>query len=102
MSEKEARDSGRNILMATYPMKRIKRAREMDETAGMVKILVDADSEEILGAAVLGIGGDEVINVFTAFMYTHQSYKLFRKAMLIHPTISELMPWVLDELKPLG
>jgi len=101
MSEQEARASGRNVLMATRPMSQIARAREKDETAGLVKILVDADSEQFLGAAILGIGGDEVINMFTPFMVTGLSYKLFRKAVLTHPTVAELMPWILDDLKPL-
>ena len=101
MSEKEARESGRNVLMGTRPMRRISRAKEKDETAGLVKILVDADTEEFLGAAILGVGGDEIINMFTAFMYTKQSYKLFRRAVLTHPTVAELMPWILDDLKPL-
>jgi pyruvate/2-oxoglutarate dehydrogenase complex dihydrolipoamide dehydrogenase (E3) component len=82
-------------------MKSIARAREKDETAGLVKILVDANTEEILGAAILGVGGDEVINMFTPYMYTGSSYKLFRKAVLTHPTVAELMPWILDDLKPL-
>ena len=101
MTEREARASGRNVLIATRPMKHIARAREKDETAGLVKILVDAESERFLGAAILGIGGDEIINMFTPFMYTGQSYKLFRKAVLTHPTVAELMPWILDDLKPL-
>ncbi len=101
MSEKEARASGRNVLMATRPMKYISRAKEKDETAGLVKILVDADTEEFLGATILGIGGDEIVNMFTPFMYTKQPYKLFRKAVLAHPTVAELMPWILDDLKPL-
>jgi pyruvate/2-oxoglutarate dehydrogenase complex dihydrolipoamide dehydrogenase (E3) component len=101
LSEKEARTSGRNIWMATRPMSQISRAREKDETAGLVKILVDMDSEEIVGAVILGVGGDEVINVFAPFMYTRSSYKLFRKSVLTHPTVSELLPWILDDLKPL-
>ncbi len=101
MSEKEARQSDRNVLMATRPMKYISRAKEKDETAGLIKILVDADSEEILGASIIGIGGDEIINMFTPFMYTKQSYKLFRRAVLTHPTVAELIPWILDDLKPL-
>ena len=101
LSEKEARASGLNVLMATRPMKHISRAKEKDETAGLVKILVDADSEKFLGATILGVGGDEIINMFTTFMYTGQSYKLFRKAVLTHPTVAELMPWILDSLKPL-
>jgi len=102
MNEKEARESGRNVLMATRSMKEITRAKEKDETAGLVKILVDADTEQFLGAAVLGVGGDEIINMFTPFMYTGQSYKLFRKAVLTHPTVAELMPWILDDLRPLA
>lgn len=101
MSEKEARDSGRNVLMATRPMSRISRAKEKAETAGFIKILVDADSEEFLGVAILGVGGDEIINVFTPFMWAKQSYKLFRKAVLNHPTVAELLPWILDDLAPL-
>lgn len=101
MSEKAARASGKNLLMATRPMKTISRAKEKDETAGLVKILVDADTEQFLGAAILGVGGDEIINMFPPFMMTKQSYKLFRKAVLIHPTVAELMPWILDDLKPL-
>jgi len=101
MTEREARASGRDVLMATRPMNQIARAREKDETEGLVKILVDADTETFLGAAVLGVGGDEVVNMFTPFMYTNQSYKLFRKAVLTHPTVAELMPWILDDLKPL-
>ena len=99
MSEQEARASGRHVLMATRAMKHIARAKEKDETAGLVKILVDADTEQFLGAAVLGVGGDEVINMFTPFMVTGQSYKLFRKAVLTHPTVAELMPWILDDLR---
>jgi pyruvate/2-oxoglutarate dehydrogenase complex dihydrolipoamide dehydrogenase (E3) component len=102
MSEMEARESGRNVLMATKLMKHISRAKEKDETAGSVKILVDADTEEFLGVAILGVGGDEIISMFTTFMYTKQSYKLFRKVVLTHPTIVELMPWTLDDLKLLN
>ncbi|MEM7536571.1 MAG: mercuric reductase [Chloroflexota bacterium] len=102
MSEKDARASGRNVLMATRPMSRISRAVEKDETAGLVKLLVDADSEEFLGATILGVGGDEIINMFTPFMQTKQSYKLFRRAVLTHPTVAELMPWILDDLAPLA
>lgn len=101
MNEKQARASNRNVLMATRPMKHISRAKEKDETAGLVKILVDADTEEILGATILGVGGDEIISMFPPFMVTGQSYKLFRRAVLTHPTVAELMPWILDDLTPL-
>jgi pyruvate/2-oxoglutarate dehydrogenase complex dihydrolipoamide dehydrogenase (E3) component len=63
--------------------------------------LVDADTEQFLGVAILGVGGDEVVNMFTPFMVTGQSYKLFRRAVLTHPTVAELMPWILDDLRPL-
>ena len=87
--------------MATRNMSRISRAREKDETDGLIKIIVDADTEEFLGVTILGIGGDEIINVFAPFMMTKASYKLFRKTVLTHPTVAELLPWILDDLKPL-
>ncbi len=101
MSEKEARESGRNVLMATKPMAHISRAKEKDETAGLIKILVDADTEEFIGVTILGVGGDEIINIFAPYMYAKQSYKTFRKAVFTHPTVGELIPWILDELQPL-
>ncbi len=101
MTEREARESGRNVLMATRPMAAISRAKEKDETAGMIKILVDADTEEFLGVSILGVGGDEIINIFAPFMYARQSYRTFRKAVFTHPTVGELLPWILDDLQPL-
>lgn len=101
INEKEARASNKNILMATRPMSRISRAREKDETDGLIKIFVDADTEEFLGVTILGIGGDEIINIFAPFMLTKASYKLFRRAVFTHPTVAELLPWILDDLKPL-
>ncbi|MEM8860319.1 MAG: FAD-dependent oxidoreductase, partial [Chloroflexota bacterium] len=101
MSEKQARESDRNVLMATRSMSRISRAKEKDETDGLIKILVDADTEEFLGVTILGIGGDEIINIFAPFMMAKASYKLFRKTVLTHPTVAELLPWILDDLKPL-
>jgi pyruvate/2-oxoglutarate dehydrogenase complex dihydrolipoamide dehydrogenase (E3) component len=101
MNETQARASGRNVLMAKSPMNRIARAREKRETNGIVKILVDADTEEFLGATVFGTGGDEVIGAFAVFMQTRQSWKQFRRVVFPHPTISELMPWIMDGLKPL-
>lgn len=102
MSEHQARESGRNVLMATLPMAAISRAKEKAETAGFIKILVDADTEEFIGVSILGVGGDEIINIFAPYMYTKQSYKSFRKAVFTHPTVGELIPWILDDLKPLG
>ena len=102
MSEKEALESGRNVLMATKPMAHISRAKEKGETAGLIKILVDADTEEFIGVTVLGVGGDEIINIFAPYMLAKQSYKTFRKAVFTHPTVAELLPWTLDDLQPLN
>ena len=101
MSEKDARKSDKNILMATYPMEDVSRAKEEGETVGLIKILVDADSEQILGATVFGIGGDEIIHVFTNFIATGASYKVMRDALPVHPTVAELMPTILKQLEPL-
>jgi len=101
LTESEARQSGRNVLMATRPMSAIARAKEKDETAGLIKILVDADTEEFIGVSILGVGGDEIINMFAPYMYAKQSYKTFRQAVFAHPTVGELLPWILDDLSPL-
>lgn len=102
MSEKEAIASGKNVLKATRPMSKISRAKEMGETHGFAKLLVDADTDKILGAAVLGPGGDEIINMFAAIMHSDIPCKEYRKVVLVHPTVSELMPWALDWLEPVN
>lgn len=102
MSEKEAVAAGKNVLKATRPMSKISRAKEMGETNGFAKLLVDADTDKILGAAVLGPGGDEIINMFAAIMHSNIPCKEYRKVVLVHPTVSELMPWVLDGLEPVN
>jgi len=99
LSEKEALASGRKVLKATKPMSSISRAKEMGETQGFAKLLVDADTDLILGAAILGPGGDEVINMFATIMHSNIPCREYRKVVLVHPTISELMPWVLDNLE---
>ncbi len=96
MSEKEALASGRKILKATRPMANISRAKEMGETKGFAKLLVDGDTDQILGASILGVGGDEIINMFAAIMHSGIPCRNYRQVMLVHPTVSELMPWVLD------
>ncbi len=101
MNETEARASGRKVLIARAPMTRVARAREKRETNGLVKILVDAETEQILGATVFGTGGDEVIGSFAAFMSSGLSWKHFRRVVFPHPTVSELMPWIMDGLTPL-
>ena len=99
MSEKEALATGRKILKATRPMKHISRAKEMGETNGFAKLLVDGESDQILGAAILGPGGDEIVNMFAAIMASRIPCVHYRRVVLAHPTVSELMPWVLDGLK---
>ena len=81
-------------------MTRVGRAVEKGETNGFIKILVDGDSEQILGAAILGTGGDEVIHCLLDLMYAKAPYTVMQRAMHIHPTVSELLPTILGELKP--
>ena len=101
LTEAQVRKSGRKALMATRAMKRISRAKEKGETQGFMKILVDAESKQILGASILGIEGDEVIHSILDVMYSRQPYTVIQRAVHIHPTVSELIPTMLGDLKPL-
>lgn len=101
MTEAQARASERNILIGKRPMSRIARAKEKGETKGFMKILVDADTQKILGAAILGIEGDEIIHSIIDMMYADEPYTTIRDAVHIHPTVSELIPTVLENLEPL-
>jgi pyruvate/2-oxoglutarate dehydrogenase complex dihydrolipoamide dehydrogenase (E3) component len=101
LSEDEVRRSGREALIATMPMARVGRARERGETDGFMKALVDANSKQILGAAIHGIEGDEAIHTFIDIMTAGAPYPTLQYAMHVHPTISELVPTLLDGLKPL-
>lgn len=101
MTESEVRTSVRTALIAKREMKRIGRAREKGETAGFMKVLVDAESKQILGAAILGVGGDEIIHSILDVMYAKKPYTLIQRAVHIHPTVSELIPTMLADLKPL-
>ena len=101
MTEREVRESGRKALIGKMMMARVGRARERSETQGFMKILVDAETEKILGAAVLGIGGDEVIHSLLDVMYAGAPYTVIQRAMHIHPTVTELIPTMLGDLKPL-
>ncbi|MFW6231511.1 MAG: mercuric reductase [Spirochaetota bacterium] len=101
MSEAQAKQSGRSVLKGTMPMSNISRANEKYETAGMAKVLVDADSGQLLGATVFGTGGDEVISLLAAWMYTGLPYTELQKVVLVHPTVAELMPYLFDNLEPL-
>jgi len=100
MTDAEIRTSGRRALVAKYPMVRVSRAYEKGETQGFIKICVDAETEQILGAAILGIGGDEVIHVLLDVMYAKAPYTVIQRAMHIHPTVAEYLPTILAKLEP--
>lgn len=101
MTEREIRKSGRPALIGIRPMTKVGRAVEKGETEGFLKILVDAESKRILGAALLGTGCDEAIHCILDMMYAKAPYTTLQRAMHIHPTVSELIPTVLGDLKPL-
>ena len=84
------------------PMTRVSRAVENGEAKGLMKIVVDADSREILGAAILGPGGDEAIHGVLDMMAATQPYPVLQHAVPIHPTVSELIPTLLGELRPVS
>jgi len=102
MTDTEIRKSGRRALVGMRPMTRVGRAVEKGETKGFMKIAVAADSKEILGASILGTGGDEAVHCILDMMYAKAPYTLLQGAMHIHPTVSELIPTILGELKPLN
>jgi pyruvate/2-oxoglutarate dehydrogenase complex dihydrolipoamide dehydrogenase (E3) component len=101
MTEAAARESGREVLMATRPMTKVGRAQEKGETQGFMKILVDAETHDILGASILGVEGDEVVHSILDVMYARRPYTVIQRAVHIHPTVSELIPTLLGDLKPL-
>ena len=101
LSETEARASGAKLLRAKMPMQRVGRAREAGETQGFMKVIVDADSQRLLGAAILGLNGDEVIHSLLDVMAARQPYTVISRNMHIHPTVSELVPTLLQQLRPI-
>ncbi|HEX2829629.1 MAG TPA: FAD-containing oxidoreductase [Burkholderiales bacterium] len=101
MSEAEVRKSGRKALIGRMPMTRVGRARERGETQGFMKVLVDAGSKQFLGAALLGIEGDEVVHTIADLMYARAPYTVMQRAVHVHPTVSELLPTLLGSLEPL-
>lgn len=101
MTEREVRKSGRPALMGTRPMTKVNRAVEKGESEGFMKVLVDSETKEILGASILGVGGDEAVHCIVDVMYARAPYTTIQRAVHIHPTVSELIPTVLGDLKPL-
>ena len=101
ITEAEARKSGKPILIATRPMTRVSRAVEKGESLGFMKVLVDAETKLILGASLLGVGCDEAIHCLLDIMYARAPYTTISRAVHIHPTVSELLPTLLQSLQPL-
>lgn len=100
MTERQARAAGRPILVSTRPMNRVGRAVEKGETQGFMKIVADAETHQILGAAILGIEGDEAIHAIVNAMNARTPYPMLKWSVPIHPTVSELLPTLIGELKP--
>ena len=101
MTEEEVRHSGRKALIGKRPMTRVGRAVEKGETQGFMKVIVDAESHAILGAAILGVGGDEVVHGLLDAMYAKAPYATIQRAVHIHPTVSELVPTMIGDMQPL-
>jgi pyruvate/2-oxoglutarate dehydrogenase complex dihydrolipoamide dehydrogenase (E3) component len=101
MTETEVRKSGRPAIAVKHPMSKVGRAIEKGETQGFIKIAVDAETKQILGAAILGTGGDEVVQVLLDVMYAKAPYTVVQRAMHIHPTVAEFLPTVLSRLQPM-
>jgi len=100
MTETEARKTGKRLLVGKMAMAHVGRAREAGETQGFMKIVVDAASKQVLGAAILGLNGDEIVHSILDVMYADKPYTTIQRAMHIHPTVSELIPTLLGRLKP--
>jgi len=101
VTDSQARAGGRPLLGAQRPMSRVGRAIEKGETQGFMKIVVDAETRKILGAAILGTGGDEAIHGIIDMMNARASYPVLQRAVPVHPTVSELIPTMLGELQPI-
>ncbi|GAB2583860.1 mercuric reductase [Microlunatus antarcticus] len=102
MSLQDARDSGRNVLKGEVPMSSVSRARLESEETGVMRVLVDADTEEFLGATILGLQADDVVQVIGVAMQAGVRYPVVRDALPIHPTVSEFFPTILGSLEPLA
>jgi pyruvate/2-oxoglutarate dehydrogenase complex dihydrolipoamide dehydrogenase (E3) component len=102
MTEGQARASGRPLLVGTRPMTRVGRAVEKGETQGFMKVVVDAETRRILGASILGTGGDEAIHGVIDVVNAGVPYDVLERSVPIHPTVSELIPTMLSEIRPAG
>ena len=102
IKERDARAAGRPLLVGSRPMTRVSRAIEKGETQGLMKVVVDAETRKILGAAILGPGGDEAIHGILDVMHAGLTYDVLQRTMGIHPTVSELIPTILGEMRPVS
>lgn len=102
MTERQAREQGRKVLIGTRPMSRVGRARERSETRGFIKLIADAESQQFLGASIFGIEGDEAVHCIADLMYARAPYTTLQHAVHAHPTVSELLPTVAGEMKPVN
>jgi pyruvate/2-oxoglutarate dehydrogenase complex dihydrolipoamide dehydrogenase (E3) component len=102
ISLQEAKEKGLNVLVGYKEMKEVSRAKEKGETDGFMRVIVDADSNKILGATVLGVGGDEIISGILNVMYADAPYTVIRDSVQVHPTVSELIPTLLEGLEKEG
>jgi len=100
LTEAQARATGRSVRVATLPMADVGRAFEMGETRGFLKLIVDGDDRQILGASLLGVGADEVVHTLLDLMYAKAPYTVLERAMHIHPTVSEMLPVLVSRLEP--
>ncbi|MEX2503114.1 MAG: FAD-dependent oxidoreductase, partial [Trueperaceae bacterium] len=99
MTERQAIEAGHRVKVARRPMAKIARAKEEGRTEGLIKLVVDADDERLLGTTTFGLHGDELANLFAVFGATGQPWTTLRRTVLVHPTVAELVPWMLDDLK---
>jgi pyruvate/2-oxoglutarate dehydrogenase complex dihydrolipoamide dehydrogenase (E3) component len=102
MTEKEARASGQKLKMGSYAMSRVARAIERDETAGLMKVIINAETDRILGAAILGIEGGEIVQILGAMMLAGAPYTVLKGAVYIHPTLAEGFFGLMDSVKPVS
>jgi len=102
MTEKEARASGQKLKMGSYAMSRVARAIERDETAGLMKVIVNAETDRIIGAAILGIEGGEIVQILGAMMLAGAPYTVLKGAVYIHPTLAEGFFGLMDSVKPVS
>ena len=102
MTKKEALEKGYEILVGYRPMTKVNRAKEKAETEGFMEAVIDAKTNLFLGACILGVGGDEIINGITNLMYAKKPYTVLRDSIHIHPTVSELIPTMLQDLKAIN